>query len=200
MKRTFFSLLLLTAACTTQPKEKETTPVSDSKEQAYADIIPSKDTLYCTSNGEFEYGAPYAYVDKNGDTIIPAGAFDNCFSDIFTTFAYVSDARFKDKGMVAVNRNKEIIFEAFLFDNGPDYIVDGLFRIKRNGKIGYADPTGKVVIEAKYSCAYPFENGKAKVALNCETVKDELEHHSWESTEWFYIDKTGKEVKTSLKH
>ncbi|WP_300664352.1 WG repeat-containing protein [Fluviicola sp.] len=195
MKRTFFYLLLLTAACTTQPEEQETIPNSDSGETVYADVIPSSDTLYCTSNGEFEYGAPYAYVNKAGDTMIPAGEFDNCFSDIFTNFAYVSDERFKDHGMVAVNRNKEIIFEAYIFDNGPDYIYDGLFRIVRNGKIGYADPTGKVVVEAKYTCAYPFKNGKAKVALNCETVKDDLEHHSWKSDQWFYIDKTGKKVK-----
>lgn len=194
MKRTFFSLLLLATACTTQPKEPETTPAPESEESAYAEIIPSKDTLFCTSNGAFEYGASYGYTNKNGDTIIEVGAFENCFSDIFTTFAYVSDKRFKDAGMVAVNRNKEVIFEAYIYDNGPDYIVDGLFRIKRNGKIGYADPTGKVIIEAKYSCADPFENGKARVALNCETISDG-EHTTSKSNEWFYIDKTGKEVK-----
>lgn len=194
MKRTFFSLLLLTAACTSQPKEPETTPAPESEESAYADVIPSKDTLFCTSNGAFEYGAPYGYTNKAGDTIISIGEFDNCFSDIFTHFAYVSDERFNDGGMVAVNRNKEVIFDAYIYDNGPDYIVDGLFRIKRNGKIGYADPNGKVVIEAKYSCADPFENGKARVALNCESISDG-EHTTSKSDEWFYIDKTGKKVK-----
>lgn len=195
MKLRFFSLLLLITACTSETKVTETEiPEPVSEKANYADITPVNDTLFCTSNGEFEYGAPYAYVNKKGDTIIAAGEFDNCFSSIFTTFAYVSDERFKDKGMVAVNRNKEVIFEAFLFDNGPDYIEEGLFRIKRNGKIGFADPTGKVVIEAKYNCAYPFENGKAKVALNCETITDDLEHHSWESTEWFFIDKQGNRI------
>lgn len=191
MKQTLLSLLILLAACSSEPKVIDLKMQEQPKEQfEYADITPAKDTLFGTAD---EYGIPFAFLNKKGDTIIPAGEFENCFSNIFTTFAYVSDKKFKDQGMVAVNRNKEVIFEAFIFDNGPDYIQEGLFRIKRNGKIGFADETGKVVIEAKYSCAYPFENGKAKVTLNCETINDG-EHSTWESDEWFYIDKIGKKV------
>jgi hypothetical protein len=190
MKQILLPILLLAFACTTSQPEK---PESTIKDNSYSDIVPIKDTLYSTSTGDFEYGKPYGYTNKFGDTIISVGEFDNCFSDLFTTFAYVSDKRFKGKGMVAVNRNKELIFEAYLFDNGPDYVTEGLFRIVRNGKIGFADLTGKVVIAAKYSCAYPFENGKAKVALNCETTKED-EHTSWESDNWFFIDKQGNKV------
>ncbi|MDR0802192.1 WG repeat-containing protein [Fluviicola sp.] len=193
MKHLFFPLLLITTACTTPTAEEtEKTPGSEAGEN-YADIIPAKDTLYCTSNGSFEYGESYGYTSKAGDTIIPSGTFSNCFSDIFTTFAYVSDERFGDKGIVAVNRNKELIFEAYIFDNGPDYINEGLFRIRRNGKIGYADPTGRVIIPTKYSCADPFENGKARVALDCELISDG-EHTAVKSAHWFYIDKTGKKI------
>ncbi|MNK01898.1 hypothetical protein D3C87_197110 [compost metagenome] len=192
MKRILFPLLLIAAACSTKPGE--TKPVEPAPEKhTYADIIPSKDTLFSISSEDFEYGTSCGYVNKKGDTIIPEGTFENCFSNIFTTFVYVADKRFKDQGMVAVNRNKEVIFEAYIFDNGPDYINEGLFRIVRNGKIGFADESGKVVIDALYNCAYPFEDGKAKVALNCETIEDG-EHSSWKSDQWFYIDRTGKKV------
>jgi hypothetical protein len=192
MKQTLLPILLLVFACTTSKSEK-TEPISENK--SYADILPVKDTLYGISDEDSGYGSSYAYVNKQGDTIIPTGEFDNCFTDTFATFAYIYNEKFKDQGIVAINRNKEPIFEAFLFDNGPDYISDGLFRIKRNGKIGFADLTGKVVIDAKYSCAFPFENGKAKVALSCKTIEDGEEHSSWESDQWFYIDKQGNKIK-----
>lgn len=193
MKHIFFPLLLLAAACSSPETEvAEKAPESEAGE-TYADIIPAKDTLFCTSGGSFEYGEPYGYTNQAGDTVIPIGTFDNCFSDLFTTFAYVSDERFGDKGIVAVNRNKELIFEAYIYDNGPDYINEGLFRIKRNGKIGYADLSGKVVIPAEYSCADPFSNGKARVALDCELINDG-EHTTSKSAHWFYIDKTGKKL------
>lgn len=191
MKSILFSLLLLTVACSSEPKKTEVPAEPVPETHVYADILPVTDTLFA---GTDEYGSSFAFLNKKGDTIIPEGTFENCFSSIFTTFAYVSDKRFKDMGMVAVNRNKEVIFEAYIFDNGPDYINEGLFRMVRNGKIGFADESGNVIIAAKYSCAYPFENGKAKVALECETIRDG-EHTSWESDQWFYIDRTDKKVK-----
>lgn len=194
MKRQFFPFLvftILTACSSETPKETDTIKTAKSEDKVYADIVPVKDTLFGTPN---EYGNSFAFLDKQGDTVIREGEFDMCFSNLFTTFAYVADKRFQDMGMVAINRNKEVIFEAYIFDNGPDYVNEGLFRIMRNGKIGFADESGKVIIDALYSCAYPFENGKAKVALECETTTDELEHQTWESDQWFYIDRTGKKV------
>lgn len=192
MKHVFFPLLFIAAACSTPETKVPAKNQEPETGQTYADIIPVKDTLYCTSGNDFEYGTACGYTNKAGDTVIQAGEFYMCFSTIFPTFAYVLDKRFGDE-MVAVNRNKELIFEAYIFDNGPDYINEGLFRIKRNGKIGYADPTGKVIIPAIYSCADPFENGKARVALDCETISDG-EHSTSESEHWFYIDKTGKKI------
>ena len=84
----------------------------------------------------------------------------------------------------------------FPFDNGPDYAADGLFRIMTNNKIGYADEaTGKVIIKPQFDCAFPFENGVAKVGLNCTTHSDG-EHSYWTSDNWFYIDKKGKKANS----
>ena len=57
------------------------------------------------------------------------------------------------------------LYPAFHFDNGDDYVVDGMYRIvDEQGRIGYADEKGNTVIAPRFKCAFPFENGKAKVA------------------------------------
>lgn len=80
-------------------------------------------------------------------------------------------------------------YDVFMFDNGPDDISEGFYRIRQNDKIGYADAiTGKVVIPTIYECAYPFQNGQAKVGLKCQTLRDG-EHFYWETEEWLLLDK-----------
>lgn len=93
---------------------------------------------------------------------------------------------------VILDSKKKTLYEVFLYDNGPDYPSEGLFRIVQNGKIGYADEkTFAIVISPRFDCAYPFENGKAKVSTQCKTVRTG-EHYSWESEHWQYVDKKGQ--------
>ena len=80
----------------------------------------------------------------------------------------------------------------------PDYTSEGIYRITKDGKIGYVDSiTSKVLIEPKFDCAFPFENGKAKVSFECKTISAHPgdEHTTWESDKWIYIDRTGKIIK-----
>ena len=138
----------------------------------------------------------YGYKNLYGDIIIPAGKYSFCFTDTFRTYAIVS---LPPKGFVAIDRKENILYNVFPFDNGPDYVEDGFFRIVKDGKIGYADAaTGKVVIQAQFACAWPFEKGKAKVSLTCET-KSTGEHSTWISDKWFYIDKRGRKVKQPFR-
>lgn len=97
-----------------------------------------------------------------------------------------------DGKWVILDGQKAIVYEVFIFDNGPDYEADGLFRVVKNGKIGYADAkTYAIIIEPQFDCAYPFESGKAKVSNQCKTEKDG-EYTVWESDFWQYVDKQGK--------
>jgi hypothetical protein len=48
------------------------------------------------------------------------------------------------------------------------------------------------MIAPQYNCAFPFENGMAKVSVNCSTQQDG-EYHTWVSNQWFYIDKKEKD-------
>jgi WG containing repeat len=97
-----------------------------------------------------------------------------------------------DGKWVIKNRKKKILYEVFPFDNGPDYPSEGLIRVVKNGKIGYANAkTYTLVITPQFDCAFPFENGKAKVSNHCKTTKDG-EHNIWTSDTWQYLDKKGK--------
>jgi hypothetical protein len=131
----------------------------------------------------------YGYKSQNGNTVIQLGKYNICFTDTFRTYAVVSKSSI---GFVAIDRKQNILYKVFPFDNGPDYISDGLFRILKDNKIGYADATtGKVIIRPQFDCAFPFEDGFAKVSTNCATQSDG-KHKVWTSNNWFYIDKKGK--------
>ena len=48
----------------------------------------------------------------------------------------------------------------FRYDNGPDYVREGLYRIVDDrGRMGYADESGRVVIAPRFAFAHPFEGG-----------------------------------------
>ncbi|MBD3636262.1 MAG: WG repeat-containing protein [Crocinitomicaceae bacterium] len=131
------------------------------------------------------------YVNAEGDTIVPIGKYTACFADTIKTYGAVYDP--ERKAFIGINNKDEFLFEIFFFDNGPDYVVEGLFRIVEDGKIGYANEAGEIVIVPKYSCAHPFMDGKAEVTFSCTTEKRE-EHSLWKSNEWFFIDKQGNKL------
>ncbi len=109
-----------------------------------------------------------------------------------TTIPALTMEQTADEKWVILDGQKAVVYEVFIFDNGPDYEADGLFRVVKNGKIGYADAkTYAIVIGPQFDCAYPFENGKAKVSNQCKTIKDG-EYSVWESDVWQYVDKQGK--------
>ena len=133
----------------------------------------------------------YAYVDVKGDTLIPFGKYLLCYTEEFDEFAIV---RSKDKGLIGIDREENILFNVYVFDNGPDYPSDGLFRIVKDGKIGYANSSGQVVIQPQFDCAYPFMNGKAKVGKGCKENTDG-EHRWWTEGTWYMINRKGKVLK-----
>ncbi|WP_413511990.1 WG repeat-containing protein [Myroides odoratus] len=89
-------------------------------------------------------------------------------------------------------------YQPFMYDNGPDYVVEGVYRIvDEEGKMGFANVRGEVVIQPQFAFVFPFENGLAKATQ--EGKKQEVEgskgeYHYWNSENWFYIDKKGNTV------
>lgn len=131
------------------------------------------------------------YKNIEGEIIIPAGKYDACLSDTFKTYAIVLKDNSK---FIGIDREEKELFEVFNYDNGPDYVSEGFFRIKKGDKIGFADAkTGKIVIDAKFMCAFPFQDGIAKVTENCKMVQ-EGEYESCESEDWYYINSKGEMI------
>ncbi len=150
---------------------------------------PAEDYLLMVyDEGKNQYG----YKDSEGKMVIPFGKYEMCFTDTMRSYAVVTTT---EGGLIAIDRLQKKLYDVFVYDNGPDYPAEGLFRVMKGEKIGYADAkSGEIVIEPAYACAWPFDGGKARVSRDC-TKEQDGENTIWLSDNWFMIDKEGKEVK-----
>lgn len=157
-----------------------------------------KDTLNpliaISTDSIYQIGSPVGFKNKNQDTVINIGKYSHCWTDTLKTFAIVFDKVNTNNNVVAINQKEQILFDIYISDNYPDEIKEGLFRVKQNGKIGYANKFGQIIIPCIYECAFPFENGKAKVTLDCKVEIDQYEHTITQSENWFFIDRTGNKI------
>lgn len=128
-------------------------------------IYAQDDKLYIYYYPNFEdVDATLGYVDSSGKVVIPAGKYPYIFTAEFDKIAFVF---LKDrKGVYAIDRNEKILFQVCSYEIGPDIVSNGLFRIIENGKIGFANMNGEIVIKPRFQFVYPFqENG---FAIFCE--------------------------------
>ena len=124
-------------------------------------IYAQDDKLYIYYYPNFEdVDATLGYVDSSGKVVIPAGKYPYIFTAEFDKIAFVL---LKDrKGVYAIDRNEKILFQVCSYEIGPDIVSNGLFRIIENGKIGFANMNGEIVIKPRFQFVYPFqENGFA---------------------------------------
>ena len=198
MKITYLILIGIVSLTITSCRHKIERQVTNYK---YFDTLESdtlaKSTLFAITDEEYlQYGSRVAYVNFEGDTIIPFGQYAYFGTDTFVYFANVmehpNDSIYGRK--IGVNREQKILFDIVMFDYGPDLSYEGLIRVIRNGKFGYADEYGRVVISCIYDYAKWFKNGKAEVTFNAVEYLDMEEHLRVESDEWFEIDKQGNTI------
>ena len=151
-----------------------------------------------TTEPYLEVGVPVCYLNERGDTIVPYGKYRYCQTDTIKKIGFVYENKPKDARIICINDAGKELFYVFKYDNGPDYIQEGLFRImNEDGLVGFADSLGNVIIEPQFKFAYPFKGGKTKVTLEGEqkeVPKSEGEKHYWESGTWFYIDKKNRRL------
>lgn len=158
----------------------------------------SRNLIAHTTENFLEVGVPVCYLNERGDTIVPYGKYRFCQTDTIRNIGFVYENRQNARIVCIDNQGKEL-FYAFKYDNGADYVREGLFRITDDkGLIGFADTLGNIVIKPQFKFAFPFESGKAKVTFSGES-KDvpgsNGEKHYWNSSDWYYIDKNGKILK-----
>lgn len=91
-------------------------------------------------------------------------------------------------------------FRPFQYDNGDDYVSDGIYRIvDKEGRIGYATENDEVIISPRFAFGFPFEEGRAKVTDSGrleEVEGSNGEYHYWVSANWYWIDKLGNRLET----
>ncbi len=127
----------------------------------------------------------WGFKDENGNVIIPpVYLFAYDFNKSGTT------AVFTDSGWVYINKKGKPLFSVLAIDNGPDYFRGGLARFVDDGKIGYFNETGQIVIYPMFDFAFPFENGTALVCNNCIQIQNG-EHYFASGGNWMRIDSTG---------
>src|ERR1700677_2993733 len=66
-----------------------------------------------------------------------------------------------------MNENGDLVFESVFYDNAWDYYSDGLSRFIKNGKVGFHDKKGNIIISPQYDFASGFENGVSSVCNGC---------------------------------
>jgi hypothetical protein len=132
-------------------------------------IIPAKYTLL---NGD-EMTTPdcqYVYVLESGKSKKPVLNTESC--KVF-------------------NKQGKLLYNAYWFDNGPDYFQEGLRRYVEKGKVGFVDYFGNKVIKAEWDDASPFYNGISRVGQICNIGKADEEHTFISCKEYFLINRDG---------
>ena len=146
-----------------------------------------------TAESHLEVGVPICYLNEQGDTIIPYGKYKFCQTDTIRHIGFVYENRQNARIVCIDNQGKEL-FYVYKYDNGPDYIREGLFRIMdEDGWIGFADSLGNVVIKPQFKFATSFENGNAQATTSGDAINDG-EHSFWKSDEWQLIDHKGDKM------
>ncbi|QEK99258.1 WG repeat-containing protein [Olivibacter sp. LS-1] len=96
---------------------------------------------------------------------------------------------------LAYDRNGKVLYAPYLFDNGPDYLEEGLSRYVENNKIGFVNRYGEKIIKAQWDWVSPFEYGIARACNGCTIdYSQDTEHPRLDmsNASTFYIDKKGR--------
>ena len=115
------------------------------------------------------------YIDKTGAIAIPPQ-----FRDTYDFSEGLALVETKHGEHVFIDTKGDVALK-FDFDYEPQYpyFSEGLVAIKIDGKCGFADKTGKIVITPQFDEAYPFREG-----VTCVRIR----------SRWGFIDKTGEWV------
>jgi hypothetical protein len=185
-----FALALIGVFCSCN----STTSSSESDLVAHSDYSVKKDKN-CANDGDmlisFEFqDSLVGFKNSNNKIVLPA-TYRMSFQDTMFNYGMVMN---KEEDIIGINLKGNFLYEVVVFDNGPDYITCNRFRIKKNGKIGFANGnTGCIEVSPELSYAEPFSEGLAVFCLggNLQTMG---EHSSWTGGKWGVLDTLGKVI------
>jgi hypothetical protein len=130
------------------------------------------------------------FKKRNNQVVIPA-IYKTAFQDTIFSYGIVLN---NDDQMVGIDLQGKYLYNIYVFDNGPDYIEYNRFRIKKNGKVGFANGiTGCIEIDPELSYAEPFHEGLTVFCLGGK-LQTMGEHSIWTGGKWGVMDTLGKVI------
>ncbi|WP_073174613.1 WG repeat-containing protein [Chryseobacterium vrystaatense] len=146
--------------------------------------------------------------DQNGKIIVPAQF--KIYSDlkdgdpvqeetIYFDGSKKGEAKEKNTWGYVYDKKGNFLYRPFFYDNGADYFNEGLRRFVKNGKVGFADRTGKITIEARHDFVSYFEYGYAEFCDGCDWEQTEDEHKGIVGGTWGIMNTKGETVKPIVK-
>ena len=135
-----------------------------------------------------EKNGKYGYVDESGKFVIKPKYISACGFNLKNVTGVLD----KD-GWHIINKDGKKLFKPFIFDNVPDEFVNGFARFVKDGKMGFYNEFGEVVVEAKYDFVDVMKNYIAPVNNGCKFVT-ELEVTTCEGGKWGLINYQGKVI------
>lgn len=129
------------------------------------------------------------YRTEEGEVVIPPRFVH---ADLFGDDGLASVLR--ESGWTWIDESGNPLVEtALTFDIGPDPFVEGLARFSEEGRVGFFDKKGRVVIPARYDFAYEMSDGLAVFCQGC-TREYHGEHYRMVGGQWGMIDREGRDV------
>ncbi|HHP7242521.1 MAG TPA: WG repeat-containing protein [Cyclobacteriaceae bacterium] len=154
-----------------------------------SNCLQLKSAVYDTLNGFSSDDGLMGYENKDGEVII-APVYQLLFTDpLVGSLAFVVDGG----RIIGIDRSGNELITPFIYENGPDYIREGLFRFVENGLIGFADQDGNIRIAAEYTFVRPFSNCLSAFCDGCSKKMDG-EHKVYEGGKWGFINQLGEVV------
>nr|WP_315033883.1 WG repeat-containing protein [uncultured Chryseobacterium sp.] len=183
MKKTFLFIVMMPVLSFSQKKEvlqyfKSKDSLVGVKDQNGKIIIPAEFRVY----SNLEDGEPI-----NEETI---------YFDGFKK----GEAKEKNAWGYVYDKKGNFLYRPFFYDNGADYFSEGLRRLVNNGKVGFADRNGKIVIEAQHDFVSPFNYGYASFCDGCDWEKTDDEHKAIVGGIWGVINTRGEIVQPIMKY
>lgn len=177
-----FAVWALTACGSTSKTAAPPAPAPPAAEGDCAaqveDSQPGNHDRFAFTEGDEEV---YGYKDGKG-TVVIAPRFGYAYEFGSGGVAAAVERPTTPDGsarFVFIDASGKELAVAYAFDNGPDYFQEGVARIVADGKVGFLDRTGVIVIAPQFAGASGFCHGQATVHDGRET---------WE------IDRAGKAV------
>ena len=130
----------------------------------------------------------WGFRNRQGETVIPPVY---AVVEPFTRFGIAPVA--DDSGWVLIDVSGRPLLRPFIYDNGPDPFAEDKARFVRNGRVGFFDRRGRIVIPAEYDFALPFSEGMATVCRGCREEPDG-EYRTVRGGSWGFIDRKGRVV------